>query len=188
MKERTISISTAMLFMFAAFAIGILAGGLVTEKIIMKNYVEPFQYDRQEHEQLERDFSETMKRLEDAEQSLGHAFRVLEEKAHGISIRAIEEGIASWYGPVFHGRQAADGSLYNMHAFTAASRTMPLGTMALVENLENGRSIVVRITDRGPYIDGRIIDLSFAAANKLGMAEKGITPVRVTTFEIRQGG
>jgi len=75
-----------------------------------------------------------------------------------------------------------------MHAFTAASRTMPLGTMALVENLENGRSIVVRITDRGPYIDGRIIDLSFAAANKLGMAEKGITPVRVTTFEIRQGG
>ncbi len=90
-------------------------------------------------------------------------------------------GIASWYGPGFHGRRAADGSRYNMYELTAAHKSLPFGTIVRVRNEKNGKTVVVRITDRGPYIDGRIIDLSKAAADAIGMP--GITPVTVELME-----
>ncbi len=80
-----------------------------------------------------------------------------------------ETGIASWYGHPFHGRRTANGEVYNMHEMTAAHRTLPFNTMVRVHNLENGRSVDVRINDRGPFVEGRIIDLSFASAQAMGM-------------------
>jgi len=88
-----------------------------------------------------------------------------------------EVGIASWYGPGFHGRRTASGEIYDMYAMTAAHRTLPFGTIVKVVDLETGRSVVVRINDRGPFIEGRIIDLSYAAAVELGMVEKGLARV-----------
>ena len=88
-------------------------------------------------------------------------------------------GLASWYGVQFHGRRAADGSRFNMYELTAAHRTLEFGTRVRVTNLENDRSVEVTITDRGPFVDGRIIDLSFGAAQKLGMLGVGITLVRL---------
>ncbi|WP_281347184.1 septal ring lytic transglycosylase RlpA family protein [Thermosulfurimonas marina] len=93
-----------------------------------------------------------------------------------------EEGLASWYGPGFHGRRTASGEIYNMYAFTAAHKTLPLGTYVLVTNLKNGRRVVVRINDRGPFVPGRIIDLSYAAARALNMVEDGVVPVRITVL------
>ncbi|NPA41126.1 MAG: septal ring lytic transglycosylase RlpA family protein [Aquificae bacterium] len=91
----------------------------------------------------------------------------------------VERGIASWYGGRFHGRRTASGEIYDLFKFTAASRTLPLGTYVLVINEENGKIITVRINDRGPYVDGRIIDLSQSAAHKLGMMRSGIAMVKV---------
>jgi len=89
------------------------------------------------------------------------------------------EGVASWYGPNFHGHRTASGEIYNMYDYTAAHKTLPLGTYVRVINLENGKSVIVRINDRGPFKKGRIIDLSYAAAKKIDMIEKGIAKVRL---------
>lgn len=89
------------------------------------------------------------------------------------------EGDASWYGTDFHGRRAADGERYNMYDLTAAHRSLPLGTEVEVTNLENGKSVSVVITDRGPFVEGRIIDVSFAAAQVLGMLDQGVARVRI---------
>jgi rare lipoprotein A len=89
----------------------------------------------------------------------------------------VQTGIASWYGKPFHGRRTASGEIYNMHAMTAAHRTMPLPSYARVRNPANGREVIVRINDRGPYKPGRVIDLSYAAAKRLGI--DGIAPVQV---------
>lgn len=88
-----------------------------------------------------------------------------------------ETGIASWYGPGFHGNLTANGEVYDMYGISAAHKTLPFGTIVRVVEIETGRSIVVRINDRGPFIEGRIIDLSKGAAEKLGIVEKGITKV-----------
>lgn len=90
-----------------------------------------------------------------------------------------DRGTASWYGEPFHGRQAADGTIYDMEGLTAAHRTMPLGSMVRVINLANGKYIYVRITDRGPYINGRVIDLSHAAAVRLDIEKGGLSLVQV---------
>ncbi|BFU95984.1 MAG: conserved protein of unknown function [Nitrospira sp.] len=90
-----------------------------------------------------------------------------------------DRGTASWYGEPFHGKQAADGTIYDMEGLTAAHRTMPLGSMVRVVNLVNGKYIYVRITDRGPYVNGRILDLSHAAAVRLGMKKGGLSLVQV---------
>src|SRR5467141_4167094 len=90
-----------------------------------------------------------------------------------------EEGFSSWYGVPFHGRRAANGEIYDMHKLTAAHRTLPFETMVRVTNLDNGKSTVVRITDRGPFVDNRIIDLSFAAAQEVDSVGPGVVPVRV---------
>lgn len=117
-------------------------------------------------------------------EALGQTYiPLIEDKAY------TERGIASWYGRKFHGRRTANGEIYNMHAMTAAHRTMPLPSYARVRNPANGREIVVRVNDRGPFVRGRIIDLSYVAAIKLGV-QSGLAPVEVTriTFEdIRSG-
>jgi rare lipoprotein A (peptidoglycan hydrolase) len=88
-------------------------------------------------------------------------------------------GIASWYGPGFHGNPTASGELYNQYALTAAHPTLPFGTPVEVINLTNGKSVRVRITDRGPFVRGRAIDLSHRAAQRLGMVQAGISRVRI---------
>ena len=88
-------------------------------------------------------------------------------------------GYASWYGPGFHGRRTASGEIFNMYDYTAAHRTLPFGTRVKVTNLKNGRSVIVRINDRGPAKKNRIIDLSYQAAKKIGMIRDGIVKVRV---------
>src|SRR5262249_14708468 len=89
------------------------------------------------------------------------------------------DGIASWYGPDFHGRETANGEVYDMHAITAAHPTLPIPSYARVTNLENGRSIIVRVNDRGPYVGDRVIALSIGASKALDYYSKGLARVRV---------
>jgi rare lipoprotein A len=95
------------------------------------------------------------------------------------SARSVQTGRASWYGGDFHGRRTASGQRFDQNRLTAASRTLPLGSRALVTNLDNGRTVEVEITDRGPYARRRIIDVSRAAAHRLGMVKRGTARVRV---------
>ena len=88
-------------------------------------------------------------------------------------------GTASWYGPRFHGKKTANGEVFNQNKLTAAHRTLPLGTTVEVTNVTNGKSVNVKITDRGPYVNGRVIDLSRAAAIRLGMKEAGVARVQI---------
>lgn len=95
----------------------------------------------------------------------------------------VERGVASWYGTKFHGRRTSSGEPYDMYAMTAAHKTLPLPTYAQVTNLRNGRSIVVKINDRGPFKDNRLIDLSYAAATKLGITAEGTGLVEVRALD-----
>ena len=90
-----------------------------------------------------------------------------------------QEGLASWYGGKFQGRQTASGEIFDTNEFTAAHKSLPFGTIVKVTNLENGKTTVVRINDRGPFVPGRIIDLSRAAAAHIGLAGQGVTKVRI---------
>jgi len=96
-----------------------------------------------------------------------------------VSVNDSFSGIASWYGPNFHNKLTSNGEYYNMHAMTAAHKTLPMNTMLRVTNLENGKKIVVRVNDRGPFVKSRIIDLSNAAAHRIDMVRKGTAPVRI---------
>jgi rare lipoprotein A len=93
-----------------------------------------------------------------------------------------QKGKASWYGKKFHGKKTSSGEIYNMHAMTAAHKTLPLGTYVRVHNLENGKSIEVRINDRGPFVRGRIIDLSYTGATKLDIVGPGTAPVEIVAL------
>lgn len=95
-------------------------------------------------------------------------------------------GIASWYGSRHHGRRTASGERFDMRAMTAAHRTLPMDTVVRVTNLENDRTVMVRINDRGPYVPGRVIDLSSEAARALGMRRKGLARVRIEAYEADQ--
>jgi rare lipoprotein A len=99
---------------------------------------------------------------------------------------AIETGVASWYGEPYNGRRAANGEVYDMEQLTAAHRTLPFNTWVEVNNLDNGKQVDVRITDRGPFVAGRIIDLSRAAAREIDMLGPGIARVRLRVIEGRQ--
>jgi rare lipoprotein A len=90
-----------------------------------------------------------------------------------------QAGLASWYGPGLHGRRTASGTVHTGAALTAAHRSLPFGTRVRVTNLENGRAVVVVVDDRGPFVCGRVIDLSLAAARRLGMVRDGVVPVRL---------
>ena len=93
-------------------------------------------------------------------------------------------GISSWYGPNFHGKLTANGEVYDMYGTTAAHKTLPLNTIVRVTNLENGKSIILKINDRGPYVGDRILDCSFGAAKKLGFDNQGTTSVEIDIIEM----
>jgi rare lipoprotein A len=94
-----------------------------------------------------------------------------------------EVGLASWYGGYFHGRRTSSGDVYDMYRMTAAHKSLPLPTYVRVTHQGNGRSVVLRVNDRGPFVEDRIIDLSYAAAAKLGMADSGTAPVEVVALD-----
>lgn len=119
-----------------------------------------------------------------------HAYEIKGERyePENTDVPMVETGLASWYGKPFHGRRTANGEVYDMNAMTAAHKTMPLPSYALVRNPANGRQVVVKVNDRGPFVKGRVIDLSRAAARKLRIA--GVAPVevrRLTHDEIKSG-
>jgi rare lipoprotein A len=95
-----------------------------------------------------------------------------------------QHGIASWYGPGFHGRRTANGEIFNQYALTAGHRTLPLGAWVAVKNLKNGKSVAVRINDRGPYIKKRVIDLSYSAGRFLDIIKPGKAPVEVKVLRL----
>lgn len=116
---------------------------------------------------------------------MGQTYRVM-----GSSRGFVQRGMASWYGTKFHGRKTASGETYNMENFTAAHRTLPLGTYVKVKRTDGrGESVVVKINDRGPFVNNRVIDLSRAAARQLDMLKEGVAPVEVTALgeEILRG-
>lgn len=98
-----------------------------------------------------------------------------------------ERGMASWYGRDFHGRRTANGEIYNMYGNSAAHKTLPFGTVVSVENLDNGKTLTTRINDRGPFVRGRIIDLSYGAAKEIRMIGPGVARVRVTVLRWGDG-
>ncbi len=95
----------------------------------------------------------------------------------------METGLASWYGPPYHNRRGANGEVYDMNAMTAAHRTLPLNSVVRVTNLKTNQTALVRITDRGPFVEGRVIDLSLAAAKEIGVWRMGTAPVRLEVLE-----
>jgi rare lipoprotein A len=99
-----------------------------------------------------------------------------------------EEGRASWYGEQFHGRRTSNGEVYDMYALTAAHKTLPFDTYVKVRNLDNDRSVVVKINDRGPFVSGRVIDLSYTAAKEIGMIGPGTAPVEVVALGAAAAG
>jgi rare lipoprotein A (peptidoglycan hydrolase) len=111
-------------------------------------------------------------------EEFGETYVIL-ESSDGFS----EIGIASWYGIDFQGRNTSSGEVYDMYQLTAAHKTLPLPTYVRVDNLDNGQSLVVKVNDRGPFIDGRIIDLSYAAAYRLGVTGPGTANVEITALD-----
>lgn len=112
---------------------------------------------------------------------LGERYFVLED-SDGYR----EQGMASWYGAPFHGKRTSSGTVYDMHEMTAAHKTLPLPTLVRVTNLENGRSVVVTVDDRGPFVKNRLIDLSYAAAKELGIVQSGTGRVEVEAVRTRR--
>jgi rare lipoprotein A len=98
-----------------------------------------------------------------------------------------QEGVASWYGPDFHGKRTSSGEIYDMHAMTAAHKTLPLGTLVRVRHLQNQRSVELRINDRGPFVGNRVIDLSYEAARQLGVVGPGTAAVEVVAVGVAAG-
>jgi len=113
----------------------------------------------------------------------GRTYRVMES-----STGYEAEGMASWYGMEFQGRSTSSGEPFDVYAMTAAHRTLPLPTYLEVTNLENGRTVVVRVNDRGPFHDDRLVDLSYVAAWKLGIVQSGTARVRIRALEPASGG
>ena len=105
----------------------------------------------------------------------------------GSGQKRVQEGVASYYADDFHGRKTANGERFDMHAITAAHKELPFNSRVMVTNLDNGKKVVVRINDRGPFIKGRIIDLSYGAAKKIGMIGPGTARVRLEVIEMGDG-
>ena len=108
-------------------------------------------------------------------------------KNNKIKSNSVLRGVSSWYGPNFHGKLTANGEVYDMYGVTAAHKTLTLNTVVRVTNLDNGKSLILRINDRGPYVDGRILDCSFGAAKKLGFHEQGTANVEIKIIEEGDG-
>ncbi len=119
------------------------------------------------------------------------ATRPLDERRYPdpvLTARGTEVGRCSWYGPGFHGRKTASGETYDQNAMTAAHRTLPLGTFVEVTDTHTGRSVIVRINDRGPYHQGRVLDLSYGAARRLGIVERGVADVEIRVLGNARSG
>lgn len=114
------------------------------------------------------------------------SYEVMGERYHVLlsATDYSQTGVASWYGRKFHGRTTASGEIYDMYEFTAAHKTLPLPSYVRVTNLENGRQVIVRVNDRGPFHGHRLIDLSYAAAKRLGMIKRGTARVRIQALTI----
>ena len=112
------------------------------------------------------------------------SYKVLGKRYHPtyVEVGQVQKGISSWYGPNFHDKYTSNGEVYNMHARTAAHKTWPMDTMVKVKNLQSGKSTIVRINDRGPFVKGRIIDCSYAAGKEIGLDKMGIAKVSVTVL------
>ena len=108
-------------------------------------------------------------------------------KNNRVKSNGVLRGVSSWYGPNFHGKLTANGEVYDMYGVTAAHKTLTLNTVVRVTNLDNGKSLILRINDRGPYVDGRILDCSFGAAKKLGFHEQGTANVEIKIIEEGDG-
>jgi len=104
------------------------------------------------------------------------------ERIEKRETKGVQHGVASWYGPDFHGKPTSSGEIYDMYQLTCAHNTLPLGTTVIVTNLENGKSLELRVNDRGPFVKDRVIDLSYSAAKILGIYEKGTAFVKVETI------
>jgi rare lipoprotein A len=125
-------------------------------------------------------FDNSLKNLPDDKAKQGESLSNAEPITNGPDVSDFEQkGRASWYGRMFHGRKTASGEKFNMNALTAAHRTLPLASWVRVTNEANHKTVVVKINDRGPYVKGRIIDLSYAAAAKLGMRSDGTQKVKI---------
>lgn len=109
----------------------------------------------------------------------GHPSKRRKDNSVPVDVGYAEQGEASWYGAPFHGRQASNGEIYDMNKLTAAHRTLPFETVVRVTNERNGKSTVVRITDRGPFVNNRVIDLSYAAAREIESIGPGVVPVHL---------
>ncbi len=109
------------------------------------------------------------------------SYNVLGKRYHPtyVEVGQVMKGISSWYGPNFHGKYTSNGEIYDMHARTAAHKTWPMDTMVKVKNLQNGKSTIVRINDRGPFVRGRIIDCSYTAGKEIGLDRMGIAKVQI---------
>ena len=101
--------------------------------------------------------------------------------------KKVYKGISSFYGPKFHGKLTANGEIFDMYGVTAAHKEFPFNTVVRVTNVNNGKSLIIRINDRGPYVDGRILDCSFGAAKKLGFVGDGTAPVKIAILEWGDG-
>jgi rare lipoprotein A len=110
---------------------------------------------------------------------MGKTYQTLKKIEPGFT----QQGVASWYGPGFHGKKTASGETYDMHEYTAAHNVLPLHTLVKVTNMDNGKEVLVRINDRGPFVNDRVIDLSLSAARGLGMEKPGTAPVRLTVVD-----
>ncbi len=110
-----------------------------------------------------------------------HSYRVMGKKYYPsyVEVGQVMQGISSWYGPNFHGKKTSNGEIYNMNGHTAAHKTWPMDTMVKVRNKRNGKSTIVRINDRGPFVSGRIIDCSYAAGKAIGLDSVGIAKVSI---------
>ena len=114
-------------------------------------------------------------------------FKVKSNKSTYSKHKKIYKGVASWYGPNFHGKLTANGEVFDQYGVTAAHKTLPLGTVARVTNIDNGKSLILRINDRGPYVGDRILDCSYGAATKLGFKDLGTANVEVKIIELGDG-
>jgi rare lipoprotein A (peptidoglycan hydrolase) len=169
MKDRSVAFLAISIFVAVAFIGGMLLGAMITTKA----------NEQIASLQVPMDSPEL-----DLEAVEARAVSALDE------IRTLYQGmtvLASWYGEPYHGRRAADGSIYDMSRETVASRVLPLGTIVVLENTANGRLAMARVTDRGPYVDGRALDVSHAIAVELGMVRDGLATVRMWAVSIPAG-
>jgi rare lipoprotein A len=169
----SLAINKILILVFVIFAFS----GCFTKKTPSRGYYTPTPPSN-----VQYDTSEEIRNSPAMHRATMRSYQVFGKWYHPTtaSVGDTQKGIASWYGPKFHGQKTSNGEIYNMHAVTAAHKTLPMNTIVRVDNLDNGKSVIVRVNDRGPFVGDRIIDLSFAAAGAIDMQKKGLANVNLT--------